>query len=104
VDGSEVITSYGHLETLPNIRIGEKCIGGQVVGQISIPKNPPQGFLHFSLAYGPSWEIYLRKNPNIPLNVGPTWIKNYFINPASFFSKKSLVPGDGLKNSHQIPM
>jgi len=103
-DGSDVISSYGHLKTLPNITIGEKCLGGQVIGQIATPNNPPHGFLHFSLAYGPSWEIYLSKNANIPLNVGPTWIKNYFISPAKFFADKSLIPREVLKNSNHTPM
>jgi hypothetical protein len=104
VDGSEVISSYGHLNGLANLKIGEKYTGGQVIGQITTPKTPPHGFLHFSLAYGPSWDIYLNKSANIPLNVGPTWIRNFFINPSKYLANKSLVPGDVLKNSHHIPI
>jgi hypothetical protein len=104
VDGSEIISSYGHLNALANLKVGEKYTGGQIIGHITTPKNPPHGFLHFSLAYGPSWDIYLKNSPNIPLNVGPTWIKNYFFNPSGFFTDNTLVPGDIVKNFRYFPL
>lgn len=103
-DGSEIISSYGHLRSLTNIKVGEIYPGGQVIGHIATPKNPPHGFLHFSIAFGPTWDIYLQKNANIPLNVGPTWIRNYFINPSHYFVDKSFGPGGGIDILTHIPI
>jgi hypothetical protein len=104
VDGSEVISSYGHLGSFANLKVGGKFSGGQVIGKITTPKHPPHGFLHFSLAYGPSWDIQLKNNPSIPLNVGPTWIRNYYINPSTFLADKLVVPGDVLKKAKFTPI
>jgi hypothetical protein len=104
VDGSEVITSYGHLNSIANIEVGGKYSGGQVIGKILTTRNPPNGYLHFSIAYGPAWDIYLRKNANIPLNVGPTWINNFFINPDVYFTDNSAVPLEEFKDFPQTPI
>lgn len=80
-DGSEIISYYSHLKTIWNLKLGKNYQGGWLIGSISNPQDPPYGFLHFSLAYGPTWEIYLNQSPNIPLNAGPTWIQTYFIDP-----------------------
>jgi hypothetical protein len=88
-DGSEIISYYGHLKTIRNLKLGGKYPGGWVIGTINNPQDPPYGFLHFSLAYGPSWELYLNINPNIPLNAGPTWIKTYFIDPTIYLTNRN---------------
>lgn len=94
-DGSEIISSYGHLDEIAGIKIGSSYPGGSIIAKIGTPQTPPHGYLHFSLAYGPSWELYLNRNGSIPLNVGPTWIRNYFIDPAHFLYGKTPTPGGG---------
>jgi hypothetical protein len=102
-DGSEIISSYGHLDALANLKVGEKYTGGEIIGKISTPEKTFHGFLHFSLAYGPSWEIYLNKSPNIPLNAGSIWIKNFFFDPSNFLSREVITRGGLTKNPRFTP-
>jgi len=94
-DGSEVISSYGHLDELSNIKVGGNYAGGQVIGKIQTANETSPGYLHFSLAYGPSWDVYLNRSANIPLNAGPTWIRQYFLNPTTFLTERSLIRENG---------
>ena len=99
-DGVEIISSYGHLEEVANLEIGGRYLGGQIIARINTTQKTPQGFLHFSVAYGPSWEVHLHKEATIPLNVGPTWIRNFFMDPNPILAAAGCNPGDLLRNSH----
>jgi len=96
-DGSETISYYGHLKSIRNLKVGERYPGGWIIGSIRNPQDPPYGFLHFSLAFGPSWEIYLNQNPNIPLNAGSAWIITYFLDPIIYLSERNAQIYDPLK-------
>ena len=102
-DGSEIISLYQHMDEIRTLLVGERYPGGHVIGMINTLKSAPHGYLHFSIAYGPSWEIALHKNPMTPLNAGPTWIRTYFMDPAEFL--RSINPGieAALENTHLRP-
>lgn len=87
VDGSEIVSYYGHLKNTRKLKVGEKYRAGEIIGTISTPLHPPYGYLHFSLAYGPSWEGYLHHHPVVPLNVDYVWIENYFLDPLKFLAE-----------------
>jgi hypothetical protein len=99
-DGSEIITSYGHLDEFVGLQVGNDYSGGQVIGKINTSKSAPHGYLHFSVAYGPAWEISLHDNPNTPLNAGPTWIRNHFLDPASLLPTNVPKVTNRLINAH----
>lgn len=102
-DGSEIISFYSHLERIMDVKVGEKYPAGSIIGNITTSRVPPYDYLHFSLAYGPSWEIHLQKEPNPPLNAGPVWIRIYFIDPIEFLVKTTAVIYDPLRNTRIQP-
>lgn len=103
VEGSEIITFYGHLDEFTDLQVGAQYPGGWVIGKINTAKSTPHGFLHFSVAYGPAWETSLHLNPNTPLNAGPTWIRKHFMDPANFLTIFSQGMLDELEKSHIRP-
>jgi hypothetical protein len=93
-DGSEILSCYAHLVINRKIKVGVNYSRGWVIGKIHTPPGPPHGYLHLSIAYGPSWEIFLKDSPNIPLNAGPVWIRLYFIDPLEFLVEAGALPYD----------
>jgi hypothetical protein len=103
VDGSEIISYYGHLRKFRNLEVGFEYRAGWAIGTISTPQEPPYGYLHFSIAYGPSWEGYLQHHPKIPIHVDPVWVDRYFIDPMDFLTKAPMIQRNDQKNTRLIP-
>lgn len=87
-DGAEILSVYTHLKNTINIHLGMKYPTGYVVGQLGQQGNHEENFLHFSLAYGASWDIGLKHGPEIPLNAGTNWISNRYIEPLAYLADR----------------
>jgi hypothetical protein len=83
-NSAEIISAYGHLDKIRNLEIGKVYQVGTEIGKIENSGKNGQQFLHFAIAYGASWDAVLRRTPNVPLNVGPTWIRNHYLSPMDY--------------------
>lgn len=86
-DGAQVLSVYGHLERVADLQIGKTYLPGEMIGSAMFSR-PQDHVLHFAIAYGATWEAELRSNPNIPLNVGATWIKQRYLDPAQYLAQR----------------
>jgi hypothetical protein len=80
-DGAELLTVYGHLHAIGDIRVGKTYPAGYRLGSIGGLQDGSHSFLHFSTAYGATWDVYLRQNPNLPLSVDSRWVQRHFLHP-----------------------
>ena len=88
-DGSEVITSYGHLDEIgENIKVGDQCKGGQQIGTMGNTNGQLDSHLHFAVAYGATWDIYLSYKPYVPASMDSSWIKLRFVDPLVFIENR----------------
>jgi hypothetical protein len=88
-NGSQLLSVYGHLGQLGDLSVGRTYPLAHRVGET--PGNVPQGgrYMHFALAYGVTWDLYLNRHATLPLNVGPTWIRDRYLSPLDYFAKDS---------------
>ena len=86
-DGAEVLTLYGHLQSLSEIEPGKAYPAGYPVGILDALDDGSPPFLHFSTAYRATWDTHLRYDPNVPLSAEPKWIQRYFLQPEDFLEK-----------------
>jgi murein DD-endopeptidase MepM/ murein hydrolase activator NlpD len=93
-DGSEIATVYDHLEKFADIQVGQNYSPGQPIGVVENHAAHQNAFLHFSVAYGATWEMDLSRNPDKPLNAGESWIKERYLNPLEYLHKQ-LELGSG---------
>jgi hypothetical protein len=80
-NGSQVLSVYGHLDALMNIKIGSQYPMKYPLGEIKQDLDHTDPFLHFAMAYGGTWNTDLRDQPSIPLNVGASWIRARYQHP-----------------------
>ena len=81
LNGSQVLTVYGHLERVDDLQVGVTYPIMYPLGLIKQDLEHTDPFLHFAMAYGGTWQTDLRDRPVIPLNVGASWIKDRYQNP-----------------------
>lgn len=86
-DGGELLSVYGHLSQISNIEVGKRYSLGYPVGAVSSGTDDCNGFLHFALAYGATWETNLRFQPSIPPNAEASWIHDRYLDPIDFLSR-----------------
>jgi len=88
-NGSEVITSYGHLDEIGEIiKVGKKYKIGQRIGTMGNTNGQLDSHLHFAVAYGATWDIHLSYKPYVPNSVNAAWISQRFINPLAFIEDR----------------
>ena len=85
-DGAELLTVYGHMNTLSDIAVGKNYPAGVQLGRVSSLEDGTHSFLHFSSAYGATWDKHLSQNPNVPLSADVRWIQRHFFHPEVFLS------------------
>lgn len=85
-DGAEVLTLYGHLQEIGNLRIGKTYPPGYQIGNVGQIGDGMHTFLHFSTAYGATWDLHLSRNPNVPLSADEKWIQRHFLHPEEFLN------------------
>lgn len=94
-DGAEVLSVYSHLKEPGDIRIGNIYPAGYWLGSLDEHSARQDFYLHFSVAYGASWDIGLNRGPDIPLNAGVSWIRQRYIEPLEYLAKHTHdVPED----------
>ncbi len=86
-DGAEVLTLYGHLQEIGNIKVGKTYPSGYRIGNVGQIGDGTHSFLHFSTAYGATWDLHLSRNPNVPLSADAKWIQRHFLHPEEFLNK-----------------
>jgi hypothetical protein len=86
-NGAELLTVYGHLDTLADITVGKIYPAGYQLGCISGLKDGTHSFLHFSSAYGATWDKHLSQNPNVPMSADARWIQRHFLHPEEFLGQ-----------------
>jgi hypothetical protein len=85
-DGVRVLSVYGHLDRLANLQAGRLYPPGELIGTSRLTRSKDH-LLHFAVGYGATWESDLRSNPNIPLNVGSSWILQRYLQPVEYLSR-----------------
>jgi hypothetical protein len=85
--GSELLTVYGHLEAFGDIEIGKYYSAGHHLGSVGGLADGTHAFLHFSTAYGATWDTHLRHNSNVPLSANAKWVKRHYIDPEEWLNQ-----------------
>lgn len=91
-DGAEILTLYSHMHTLQDIRVGEFYRQGHRIGTIQATGPLGEGFLHFAVGYGATWETVLRNIRYIPVEVQPEWILRRYISPMEVLKRWNAFP------------
>jgi hypothetical protein len=85
-DGAEFLTVSSHLSELGDLRAGNAYPAGYRLGATACEPYRPEGYLHYAVAYGATWDTDLRQRPTIPLNAGETWIRQRYMKPETFLA------------------
>ena len=85
--GSELLTVYGHLKALGDIEVDKYYPAGHHLGSVGGLEDGTHTFLHFSTAYGATWDKHLSQNPNVPLSANATWVHQHYIDPEEWLNK-----------------
>jgi len=107
VDGSQVLSTYGHLSEIGDIDVGQVYPIRHPVGRVNYFGNYCGNFLHFAISYGPVWDTVLSVKPNIPLNAGPQWIRERYFDPLKYLSEQITIsenPNNRHRNGHDHPI
>jgi hypothetical protein len=86
-DGAEILTVYGHMHTLQDIKVGKLYRQGHQIGTIQATGPLGEGFLHFAVGYGATWDTVLQNIRYIPDKVQPEWILRRYISPMEMLSR-----------------
>jgi len=86
-DGAQVLTVYGHLKAIGDIKVGQAYPVGHRLGSIGGLNDGSHTFLHFSTAYGATWDTHFSHNPNVPLDANAKWVRRHFLQPEEFLMK-----------------
>lgn len=83
-DGAELLTLYGHLQALAALEVGKVYAAGTRLGEVGSLADGSHAFVHFATAYGATWDVQLRQNPNVPLSADARWVQRHFLPPGEF--------------------
>jgi len=86
-DGAEILSIYSHLKEPAAIKAGNTYPAGYWLGNLDEHVVHQDSYLHFSIAYGASWDIGLNRGPDIPLTAGTSWIRQRYIEPLDYLTK-----------------
>jgi len=93
-DGAQVLSVYGHLSELRDLKVGQLYPMLAQVGVVDNQNVSCGRFLHFAIGYGAAWDLNLNKEPDIPNGAGPTWIRERYLEPLPYLSQHSAgLPG-----------
>lgn len=85
-NGAQVLSIFGNLIPNRDLVVGASYPAGYPVGEILLPWNTADPFLHFALAYGATWDTDLGHNRSFPLNAGENWIRSRFLDPLDYLA------------------
>jgi hypothetical protein len=84
LDGAELLTVYGHLNGLGELKVGRSYLPGYALGAIEKGTGHLNPFLHYAVAYGATWNTDLARHPRVPLNAGASWIRDRYLDPSEY--------------------
>jgi hypothetical protein len=87
-DGAEIISIYRHLTQYGEIKVGKLYPKGYPIGSITEAEAHHDPFLHFALAYAATWDVDPKNSTTPPLNATGGWIRERFMHPYDYLSKK----------------
>ena len=90
-EGAEVVSLYGHLDSM-GINLGDQVKIGEQIGTMGNSGGQGDSHLHFAIAYGATWDTDLNIRPYVPRNVERTWVSRRFVNPLEFIEERSQTP------------
>jgi len=98
-DGSEILSLYGHLSQLENLKVGSSYYCGSRIGKVESPVSYVERFLHFAIAYGAVWEMDLSGQGYVPVNVNAAWIQERFIPPLDYLAQRMVLVDEPPRNN-----
>lgn len=93
--GGEILTVYGHMHELSNIQIKHYYPVGYRLGSFQRSGTLGEGYLHFAIAYGATWNTVLSKRPILPKEIQANWIQKRYLSPMNYV-RDWLSPGSPL--------
>ncbi len=83
-DGASFLSIYGNMAHTNGLAAGIQLPSGYPIGTLDRPQPNKPSFLHFSVAYGATWETDLQYHPTPHPNSGPVWIRDRYFHPGDF--------------------
>jgi hypothetical protein len=83
-DGASFLSIYGNMAHTNGLSAGTFYPSGYSLGTLGAARPNQPSFLHFSIAYGATWETDLQFHPAPHPNAGPVWIRDRYIHPGDF--------------------
>ncbi|MBC2724215.1 MAG: hypothetical protein HGJ97_16345, partial [Desulfosporosinus sp.] len=71
-----------------NIKVGNQYEIDEQVGTMGNTNGQTDSRLHFSVAYGATWDIYLSYKPYVPRSMDASWIRQRYIDPLVFVENR----------------
>jgi hypothetical protein len=91
-DGAQILTIFGNLSQLDNLRGGENYPAGTRIGRIESTRTRWNPSLHFAVAFGATWDTDLKAQPYIPINAGTNWILSRYLDPLEYLQRQLRHP------------
>jgi hypothetical protein len=85
-NGADILSIYEPLSESNALVPGQYYPSGYPLGTIQAMKAYQSPYLHFAIAYGTSWEMDLKTKNHPPLNAGPAWIRERYMEPLAFLA------------------
>jgi N-acetylmuramoyl-L-alanine amidase len=85
-NGADILSIYEPLSESTALVPGQYYPLGYPLGKIQAAKAYQSPYLHFAIAYGTSWEMDLKTKNHPPLNAGPGWIRERYMEPLAFLA------------------
>jgi hypothetical protein len=83
-DGAEILTVLSNLNEITPLEKGRVYATGHPIGSVLAGGPLGEGFLHFAVAYGATWDSVLRSRPVHPSGVTSDWIRRRYIDPQDY--------------------
>jgi hypothetical protein len=83
-DGAEILSVYSHLTDAAPFQVGNFYPAGYPVGMIARVEKHQDPYVHFAIAYSATWDTSITPRPVPPLNAGPRWIKDRYLEPHEY--------------------
>jgi hypothetical protein len=85
-DGAEILSIYGNLSRLQDLREGSIYPPGYPIGMIRCNLSGTK-ILHFAIAYRTAWERSLNSNPDAPMNANSVWVQENYLDPMKYLNQ-----------------
>jgi hypothetical protein len=82
--GGEILTIYGHMYELSNIQTQQYYPAGYRIGSFQRSGPLGEGYLHFAIAYGATWNTVLSKRPILSREIQAKWIQKRYLSPMTY--------------------